>query len=590
MTLGIPNYPMNDEAHAIISLIYETAEDIELWPKLMEAFNDGWRDGEEDNAYWAHLDRAQQLNKTLGHMHEKVGVANNALDFLPMAIFTVDENLQLHNANSLAYKFVETSRLISLEQGQLIQKDKTNEGALRSIVKNAFNQASQAHCVARLFDSSSQETLSVYAVVTENGDDAPNKKMCNLFVASKLLPRYVNASVLRETYGLTPAEVRVAQNLVSGSALTDIADTLGVTHNTVRNQLKSIFSKTDTKRQTELVGLILSTPTNVIKDSLKTISPAKNNGSEENTPQLQSLELANGYRMAFYEVGDSQGTPIVYMHEFVAWDWWNLVGGAVLKENNIRLIVPLRPGYFGSENMKSDSLELWCNHLREFLVSREVEKFYILGFSTGSPFAVSAAHYLSAMCLGLTLVNGSAPLHSISEMETAKPSMSRLVLGFAKYMPKIYQKFFQALVKTIKANPESYIRNYMKHWSEFDSRLVADSAVLDSLIARFDECISTGAKGLILEPVIFTQDWGFSLEDISVPTKLWQGKDDCAFPQSMRGRLQSIPESETVVLPGVGHMMMSTYWREIIQSMVSGESAIDDLEGGRLGAWVNFTI
>ena len=64
--------------------------------------------------------------------------------------------------------------------------------------------------------------------------------------------------VLRDLYRLTEAEARVVNGLVNGQALNEIADELNVSKNTIRSQLQSIFSKTQTRRQSELVNLILT--------------------------------------------------------------------------------------------------------------------------------------------------------------------------------------------------------------------------------------------------------------------------------------------------------------------------------------------
>jgi DNA-binding CsgD family transcriptional regulator/uncharacterized protein YhfF len=60
-------------------------------------------------------------------------------------------------------------------------------------------------------------------------------------------------------FGLTPAEARLAVHLATGASLTEASDRFGVTHNTVRAQLRAIFDKTDTHRQVDLVRLLQST-------------------------------------------------------------------------------------------------------------------------------------------------------------------------------------------------------------------------------------------------------------------------------------------------------------------------------------------
>ena len=64
------------------------------------------------------------------------------------------------------------------------------------------------------------------------------------------------ASVLAETFGLTPAESRLASLLAMGISIEHAADRLGLSRATVRNQLKAVFTKTGTHRQSELVALL----------------------------------------------------------------------------------------------------------------------------------------------------------------------------------------------------------------------------------------------------------------------------------------------------------------------------------------------
>jgi DNA-binding CsgD family transcriptional regulator len=62
--------------------------------------------------------------------------------------------------------------------------------------------------------------------------------------------------LVAKAYGLSPAEARLAARIATGSSLEDVADELGLALSTARNQLKSVFAKTDTHRQGELVALL----------------------------------------------------------------------------------------------------------------------------------------------------------------------------------------------------------------------------------------------------------------------------------------------------------------------------------------------
>lgn len=70
-----------------------------------------------------------------------------------------------------------------------------------------------------------------------------------------LLEEQTRTQLLAELFQLTPAETRLADWLVKGLTPEGCAERLGVSINTVRTQLRALFRKTETERQTELVNL-----------------------------------------------------------------------------------------------------------------------------------------------------------------------------------------------------------------------------------------------------------------------------------------------------------------------------------------------
>lgn len=76
----------------------------------------------------------------------------------------------------------------------------------------------------------------------------------------------IDASLLYAMFGLSPAECRIATQLAEGRTLKEIASANGTQHDTVRKQLQSIYQKTSTKRQPELVKLLLNLPQGAIHD------------------------------------------------------------------------------------------------------------------------------------------------------------------------------------------------------------------------------------------------------------------------------------------------------------------------------------
>ena len=62
--------------------------------------------------------------------------------------------------------------------------------------------------------------------------------------------------LLSQVFGLSPAEARLAAALADGLSPEQAARKLGIAKATVRSQLKAVFSKTETHRQSELVAVL----------------------------------------------------------------------------------------------------------------------------------------------------------------------------------------------------------------------------------------------------------------------------------------------------------------------------------------------
>jgi len=63
---------------------------------------------------------------------------------------------------------------------------------------------------------------------------------------------------LHSSFALSPAEARIAVRIGAGEQLSSIADELGISKETARQQLASVFQKTNVNRQAELVSLLAS--------------------------------------------------------------------------------------------------------------------------------------------------------------------------------------------------------------------------------------------------------------------------------------------------------------------------------------------
>jgi DNA-binding CsgD family transcriptional regulator len=64
------------------------------------------------------------------------------------------------------------------------------------------------------------------------------------------------SAVLARTFRLSPAEARLASLMATGVSVAQAAEQFGVSLDTIRTQMKAIYAKTGTRRQSELVSLL----------------------------------------------------------------------------------------------------------------------------------------------------------------------------------------------------------------------------------------------------------------------------------------------------------------------------------------------
>lgn len=80
----------------------------------------------------------------------------------------------------------------------------------------------------------------------------------------------MSSQLAQELFTFTPAETTLALQLANGLSLEEAAEKLGITRNTGRAHLRSIFAKTGIKRQAELVKVLLNS---IVSLGLGTIAP-----------------------------------------------------------------------------------------------------------------------------------------------------------------------------------------------------------------------------------------------------------------------------------------------------------------------------
>jgi len=205
-----------------------------------------------------HLQRAAQLRARLDGAQLGQADFRNMLDALDRAAVLVDRESRVTFANRAADRLFNDQLLSISRERQLSIVDPVQSRVLRRAIAECLDGdapgAGASLAIRRphgrpvtMLVSQLPPSRSVFAapmaLVLIDDPDHPSSAACR-------------CDLLREAYGLTRAEIRLATALLDGRRLRDAADELGITFATARTHLARIFQKASVGSQAELIRLL----------------------------------------------------------------------------------------------------------------------------------------------------------------------------------------------------------------------------------------------------------------------------------------------------------------------------------------------
>jgi DNA-binding CsgD family transcriptional regulator len=213
-----------------------------------------------------HLQRAFQLHVRIQGLERKADAAADALDQLHHGVLLLDVSHRVLMVNRAASALFASAKTLQLTPRGLVAMIPSENRKLQALVDGAICMASGqglysggAMTVSR---TSNQRPLHVLITPLRTrtihiGKDVP---VVAIFISDPDRKPASELQFFAQLYGLTRAESRLAQILMGGTTLKEAGEQLGVMQSTLRSQLKSIFAKTSTNRQSDLIRLLLLTP------------------------------------------------------------------------------------------------------------------------------------------------------------------------------------------------------------------------------------------------------------------------------------------------------------------------------------------
>ncbi len=277
-----------------------------------------------------------------------------------------------------------------------------------------------------------------------------------------------------------------------------------------------------------------------------------------------SHQLPDGREISYMEFGSVDGTPLLYFHGFPgSHEDIHMFAGAELAEQlNIRLIVVNRPGYVNSDPLPGRSLLDFPEDVASLAKHLGLEKFSILAYSGGAPFALACAFAIPNRIHHIGIVSGMGP----SDAPEAKKGKSMMI-------PRAPKLILKGMKKMMEKKPEKFKAHMKKGFAEVDQKIYEIPLVEQSLINSLEVALSQGIDGAREDAIIYKKAWGFNLSEIDIPILMWHGAlDENVKVETARFVSENLLNCTPVFLDKEGHLsLIYTHAEEIIKTILKQE-------------------
>ena len=189
-------------------------------------------------------------------MHATSELKTAAFDQLPFGTVIVDRQIRIAERNEAFGALVARGDGFSVCQGRLVCRDPSDQAALATAVSRALDGELNAALLKVQRTMGAQPY--VMRLVASRGE-ARALEHCLLMIADPDEAPSPGADIWRAMFDLTECELIIAEGLVSGRRINDIATERGVSIETVRSQTKRMFERLNVSSQAEAAARLSRT-------------------------------------------------------------------------------------------------------------------------------------------------------------------------------------------------------------------------------------------------------------------------------------------------------------------------------------------
>lgn len=344
------------------------------------------------------------------------------------------------------------------------------------------------------------------------------------FILAGLHNKWTEAhdQILRQMFGLTDAESRVARELLTGATLPEIAVITGRSVDTLRTQLKSIRRKTYTSNQQQLVRIMTG---------LEALIKTGGNAADTGATTDHSFTLPDGRKMTYRCFGPEQGLPCLFIH--------NMLNGPNFPHNllqeihrlGLRLICPIRPGFGSSDpdpvtkRHPGEAPDRFCADMIPFLKHLGHQRLVAIGHMSGAVFAFRLAQLHPDLITGVFNISGAVPITDMSQIRAMHYRQQIMALT-ARFTPRMLPTLLRAGIAQIDSGGIEAFLNALYRQGTPDRTIAERPEHRDILFTGFRQVVQQGHWSFAIDSHHVVRDWSRYCAFVPQPVTLVHGAAD----------------------------------------------------------------
>ena len=285
------------------------------------------------------------------------------------------------------------------------------------------------------------------------------------------------------------------------------------------------------------------------------------------------IQLPDGAVVAFEEYGDPNGVPVIFCHGWPSSRTMARLTDEPARELGIRIVSLDRPGIRGSSLQPNRKLSDWPCLLEQVVERLDLPEFRMLAISGGALYAYATAVAMPERVRAIAIVGGAPPMAEITDGEGLLP-LYRWMLALYRSRPGLLRRCFYLVRPFLSVRSPVRFRPFvlkMLRLRRCDADSLRNAAAFEAVFESQRLAWRASAEGVMADAEIYAQPWGFAIEDVRVPVRLWHGKEDRAFSVQLAEQMvKRLPDCKARFVNDAGHYSLPIrHMREILEDLIS---------------------